>query len=149
MKDNNNLCDYNVWSATEYNHDTTNIYNNNPNNIIINQSNDFSNIGESSLKITTKNIPSWVNIDLFKITNPNKTITGKFIIYTPECDVMINLFHPTTAQHIAYVNVPMNDKPVEISVTGDTSIYSGGNISIRVFPRTENKSFYIDNISLS
>lgn len=149
MKDNNNLLDYNVWSGTEYNHDTINIYNNSPNNIIINQSNDFSNIGESSLKITTKNIPSWVNIDLFKISNPNKKVTGKFIVYTPECDVIINLFHTTTANYIASVNVPMNDKPVEISVTGDTSIYSGGNISIRVFPRTENKSFYIDNISLS
>ena len=148
MKDTNNLLDYNIWSATEYNHDTTGMFNNYPQNILINSSNDFSSIGESSLKITVKDIPSWVNIDLFKIANPNKSVTVKLIVHNPECELVVNLFHTTTANAFSSVTVPAGNIK-EISLTGDSSAFPDGNISIRVFPRTPNGVCYIDNISLS
>ena len=148
MKDNSNLLDFNVWSATEYNNDTTGVFNNHSQNILINSSNTFSSIGEFSLKISVKDIPVWVSVDLFKISNPNRSVTGKFVVYNPECDLVINLFHTTTANAFSNVTVPAGNIK-EISLTGDSSAFPDGNISIRVFPRTPNKLFYIDNISLS
>ena len=147
MKDTNNLLDYNVWSGTDYANDITGIYING--NATAESNNTFSVNGESSLKITNTDVSRWNSVDLFRISSPKRVVSGKFRIYNPECDVVVNLFHTTEGVLISQVTVPQNKVPREISISGDTSNISGY-ISIRIFPRDINNSpVYIDDVSLS
>lgn len=144
MKDNNNLLDYNNWSGTDYAENTSGIYVSSNANII--SSNEYSNIGESSLKIIAYDVSNWPCVDLFIIPNPEKSVVGTFHIYNPNCDVFADLRIAQTV--ITSISIPRSSFPKEVSLNSDVS--SGtGNISIRLYPRNNNAPIYVDNISLS
>lgn len=144
MKDTSNLLDYNNWSGTDYSENTSGIYVAGNANIL--SSNEYSNIGETSLKIIADNVSNWPCVDLFIITNPGKSVVGTFHIYNPNCDVFADLRVAQTT--ITNISIPRSSFPKEVSLNGDVS--SGtGNISIRLYPRNINAPIYVDNISLS
>ncbi|WP_296862194.1 hypothetical protein [uncultured Methanobrevibacter sp.] len=144
MKDSNNLVGYNSWSGTDYAENTSEIYVAGNTNII--SSNEYSNMGESSLKIIANDISNWPCVDLFIITNPGKSVVGTFHIYNPNCDVFADLRVAQTV--IVSISIPRSSFPKEVSLNGDVSS-STGTISIRLYPRNINSPIYIDDVNLS
>lgn len=61
MKDINNLYDYNTWSCTEYNNSIEG-FDKSTSNIQLIPSNDFSNIGENSLRLNCDSANDFIEI---------------------------------------------------------------------------------------
>ena len=142
MKDTNNKLGYNAWSGTEYNNNTDNIYAGNCN---MNSSNEYSVIGESSLKITTNNSASWGFVDLQRLTGISGSCTATLDVYAPKGNILIQIYAGGARSS---VTVPKNDGFQQITLsTALPSSYEF--LVIRCFPRADNVPYYLDNISLS
>lgn len=90
MKDTNNKLDYNLYSAGDYNNNTTGLNRNNDSIIVV--SSEWSSIGENSFKISRT---SYVqpNTAYFIITNTGlSTITVEVDVYCPVNALEIQLY---------------------------------------------------------
>ena len=141
MKDTNNKLGYNTWSGTDYTNNTNNFYAGNCN---INPSNEYSIIGESSLKITTNNSASWGFVDLQRLTGISGSCTATLDVYAPKGGILIQIYASGSRSS---VTVPQNDDFQHISLSGALP-NSYEFVVIRCFPRVDNVSYYIDNVSL-
>lgn len=102
MKDTNNKLDYNLWSGGEYSNNITGLNRNNDSLIIV--SNDYSMIGESSLRIqrTSNTQP---NTAYFTITNTgSSTITVGVDVYCPVNALEMQLYDGSNV--LSQVTVP-------------------------------------------
>ena len=79
MKDTNNLLDYNVWSATDYNNNLNGFENM---DLKLKGTNLFSTIGESSVQIIKDGLKNWCNVDVTSLITSNSTYTFKCDIYS-------------------------------------------------------------------
>lgn len=141
MKDTNNKLGYNTWSGTDYTNNTDNIYAGNCN---MNSSNEYSIIGESSLKITTDNSASWGFVDLQRLTGISGSCITTLDVYAPKGHVLIQIYAGGARSS---VTVPQNKDFQHITLSGELpSSYEF--VVIRCFPRVDNVSYYIDNINL-
>lgn len=141
MKDTNNLYNYNVWSGTEYNNNIDDF--DKTENIQLTPSNDFSSIGENSLKITCAQTYDF--IELQKITGPTegKTFTVSLVIYNPDVSVRCRLKSDNNS-NITTITVPPSDNSKKVSVAGVIpSNY--GNMGLRMYIDGVG-SVYIDDV---
>ena len=145
VKDNKNLIEYNNWSGTDYNQDTTNYYSSD--SIKISSSNIFSSIGERSLKILSPDVSGWPFVDLFRLTGIKGNVTGNITVYSPDGDLFVVLYCRDPNENISSINVPSTDSPVTISLSGN--IPSNSYISFRVFPRVNNATVFVDDVRIS
>lgn len=141
MKDTNNKLGYNTWSGTDYTNNTNNFYAGNCN---INPSNEYSIIGESSLKITTNNSASWGFVDLQRLTGISGSCTATLDVYAPKGNILIQIY---AGGPRSSVTVPQNKDFQQITLAG-TLPSSYEFVVIRCFPRADNVPYYVDNISL-
>ena len=142
MKDTNNKLNYNQWSATEYNQDTSGVI---TVRCIGESSNNWSSIGESSLKIITEDSANWAYVDACRLTGLTGTISTSLDVYAPDGDISIVLF---AGSNLASVVVPESDAVQKISLS--SILPSSYNyLAIRMFPRTDNVPYYVDNINLT
>ena len=146
MKDNNNLLSFNVWSGGDYKQSTDGFISS---NCKLTTSNKFSINGENSLKITTQIRDDWPLADTNRIYDKlSGNITAELKIYAPEGDMLIILFAYSPNKDIARIIVPKNDNIQSIKLTGDIPI-DYNYLTIRLFPRTSDVPFYIDDLSLT
>lgn len=142
MKDTNNKLDYNQWSGTEYNNNTTGITS--VNNSIIESVNSWADIGECSFKITRKN-SSLTTVCRMNIPNltVGSNITLKLTVYTPNADTTVRLMDDNTI--ISDVVVPKSDTSTIVSLSGDVT---NTTLIMRVILSNNNSYCYLDNISV-
>ena len=115
MKDTNNILDYNIWSAGEY-QDNTQGYNT---NCIVQTSKEYSLIGENSLKvINDTSSTKTVYTSSIDVTS-NKTYTLSCVLYNPEAQV--NVVLQSDKGTFSVVIVPPADVPQRISVSYTTA----------------------------
>ena len=142
MKDTNNKLDYNVWSAGEYN----NNYNGfaGGSEALIQVNNSFSNIGESSLKITRKHELYGTSCftRLSNLTGTNN-INATLIIYSPNNDVGINLFNGSV---LTSINCPASSTLSHVSLN---CLVNSNYVDLRIFLNNPNDYVFIDNINIS
>ena len=143
MKDNNNLLSHDLWSGQEYNNTTQ--WNTDDSEAILRTSNEFSSIGEQSIKYIHSHDWSWGYIFISPISG-NSDYTFSFDIYNPQGTVMIRLAKDNRLNTLTQVGVPSSDKfqHVSLNCTTPSSIDS---LYIQFF--TENSPiFYFDNLVL-
>lgn len=142
MKDTTNKIDYNIWTGTDYNNTTSGFVL--MNNSIIQQSNDFSSIGESSLKCmrTDNSLTRALRIMKNGLTGTTN-ITVTFDVYTPHNTVYFDLNDGNT---VSSVNVPISANMMNITLSGTTT---KDTIGLYVILSNVDDYFYIDNIKIS
>ena len=141
MKDNNNLYNYNVWSGTEYNNNTDDF--NKTDNIQLTPSNDFSSIGENSLKITCVQANEFMELQKITGLTEGKTFTISLVMYNPTVSVRCRLKSDNNS-NITTITVPPSDNSKHVSVTGVIPV-NYGNMGLRMFIDGIG-SVYVDNI---
>ncbi len=142
VKDTTNLLDYNIWSGTDYNQNSSGF------TIVrctAESNNNWSTIGESSLKITTNDSANWSYVDACRLTGATGTINTTLDVYAPKGGINIVLY---AGCNISSVSVPANDIIQKISLSG-TLPSSYNYLAIRMFPRDDNVPYYVDNIIVS
>lgn len=143
VKDTNNKIDYNQWSGTEYNKDTIGITS--LNNSIMESVNNWSDIGECSLKITRKDSSLTT---VCKMNIPNLTVGSninlKLTVYTPNTDITVRLMDNNTI--ISDVVVPQSDTPTIVNLNGGVT---NSTLIMRIVMADNNSYCYLDNISAS
>lgn len=142
MKDTNNKLDYNVWSAGEYN----NNYNgfSGGSEALVQVNNGFSNIGESSLKITRKHELYGTSCftRLSNLTGTNN-ITATMVIYSPNNPVQINLYNGSILTSVTY---PASST---VSIVSLSAVVDSEYVDLRIFLYNPNDYVFIDNINIS
>lgn len=141
MKDTNNLYNYNVWSCTEYNNNTDDF--DKTDNIQLIPSNDFSSIGENSLKITCAQANEFMELQKITGLTDGKTFTISLVMYNPTVSVRCRLKSDNNS-NITTTTVPPSDNSKKISVTGVIPV-NYGNMGLRMFIDGIG-SVYVDNI---
>ena len=141
MKDNNNLYNYNVWSGTEYNNNTDDF--DKTYNIQLTPSNDFSSIGENSLKITCAQANEFMELQKITGLTEGKTFTISLFMYNPTVSVRCRLKSDNNS-NITTITVPPSDNSKHVSVTGVIPV-NYGNMGLRMFIDGIG-SVYVDNI---
>lgn len=149
MKDTNNLLTDNQWSGSDYLENNTGFTGYNSTNTLRESVNEWSSIGENSLRITRLTSSShWVRV-YYSNSIKSKIVTGKATIKTTDSSVTVSLLElngGTTVQ-TATVVVPAGTVfNVNLSLTsGDANTrfalhtVSGGNIG---------DVYYIDDLSI-
>ena len=124
MKDTNNLLTDNQWSGTDYLENNTGFTGYNSTNTLREPVNEWSSIGEKSLRITRLTSSShWVRA-YYPNSIISKTVTGKLTIKTTNSSVTVSLLELNggTALQTATVIVPANTVfNVNLSLTSGTS----------------------------
>lgn len=143
MKDNNNLCDYNVWSGTDYNKNTQSYYNTSACNI--NSNNNFSINGEHSINFSTNESSSWPYLDCGRISGISGKITAELTVYAPKGYIRAVLY-ANPNENIVITDVYQNDKPQKIVLSGDIPA-NYQYLTVRLFPRNDNVTYYVDDIT--
>lgn len=141
MKDTNNLYNYNVWSCTEYNNNTDDF--DKTENIQLIPSNDFSSIGENSLKITCAQANEFMELQKITGLTEGKTFTISLVMYNPTVSVRCRLKSDNNS-NITTITVPPSDNSKHVSVTGVIPV-NYGNMGLRMFIDGIG-SVYVDNI---
>lgn len=142
MKDKNNLADYNCWSGTEYLKNRDGFYKDNSMNIM--PSNIWSDIGETSLKISGLNNK---NVDINRLYNltAGDTITVSLIIYNPTTNCRCHI--RTNEESIIVVQVPKSKKQQKVTIS--TIIPENISwITLRTFLNVDGE-IYMDNIIIN
>lgn len=136
MKDTNNLLDYNIWSGTDYNNDITG-FNKTPTS-----SNEYSSIGENSLKLTrtTDDYNNYSTEHMKSLPSNNYRLTVD--VYSPKTSGNLVMFTGDADQ----VNVLFNPSPnvQSLSLQANNTNFRG----IRLLNYTKGQSIWLDNISL-
>lgn len=136
MKDTNNLLDYNIWSGTEYTHDITG-FSKTPTS-----SNEYSSIGENSLKLTrtTDDYNNYTTEHMNSLPSNNYRLTVD--VYSPKSGGNLVMFTGDTDQ----VNVLFNPSPnvQSLSLQANNTNFRG----FRLLNYTKGQSIWLDNISL-
>ena len=143
MKDTNNKLDYNQWSGTEYNNNTTRITS--LNNSMIESVNNWSDNGECSFKITRKDA-SLTTVCRMNIPNltVGSNITLKLTVYTPDTNTTVRLMDDNNI--ISDVVVPQSDTPTIVNLNGNVT---NSTLIMRIVMANNNSYCYLDNISAS
>jgi len=141
VKDTNNLYNYNVWSCTEYNNNTDDF--DKTENIQLIPSNDFSSIGENSLKITCAQANEFMELQKITGLTEGKTFTISLVMYNPTVSVRCRLKSDNNS-NITTITVPPSDNSKHVSVTGVIPV-NYGNMGLRMFIDGIG-SVYVDNI---
>ena len=142
VKDTNNLYNYNVWSCTEYNNNTEG-FDKSSDNVQLIPSNDFSSIGENSLKITCAQANEFMELQKITGLTEGKIFTISLVIYNPSVSVRCRLKSDNNS-NITTITVPSSDISKNVSVTGVIPV-SYGNMGLRMFIDGIG-SVYVDNI---
>lgn len=147
MKDTNNLLDHNTWSSGEYNNNPE-IFNLAPSTMRI-VSNEYSNIGESSIRLT-KTVASGAYARITHTENlSNKTVTASAHIRsaTKKATMIIIELNGSSIVQQASVDVPANtSKTVSVSLNTGNSCSA---IAVQ-FNNNDGKDsiIFVDDISL-
>ena len=145
MKENQNILDYNVWSASEYKNNLEDIYHI-PDMVNANPSTIWSTIGEQSIHLTSTT-NGYRGVIIKQITSTsNKTMTA-------ECDILhqkggtcqLRIRHPDDT--LTDVNIPVNPDTQHIKLS--TPITTDGTVQVILILRINTDEMYIDNISLT
>lgn len=140
MKDTNNIYDYDVWTAGEYNLSGFTI-----NGAKYNVSNEYSVIGESSLKIKATTSDDYVRI--YKLVSlPNKTVTAKIHIKTSE---QIRILLREMDDGAVVNQVATFFTGVGEAVVSLNSSSSNSQFLLQIHQFTVDKPVFIDNIILT
>lgn len=144
MKDNNNILDYNTWTAGEYEKklpSTTYI----PVNHNTNLTNDYSIIGESSIKIKSLTNDVGNMIFLEKTINANVNCYFSCNVYVVKGNATLRIFERTTS-----IQSSIN---LSEGVCGEVNInhINSAEQSVRfmITTRSDNVLLFIDNIFIS
>ena len=144
VKDNTNLLPYDLWSGQEYNNTTQ--WNNENTGAKIQTNNEFSTIGEQSIKYNHSNDEwDWGYTIIYPIS-ASSDYTFSFDIYNPQGTVMIRLANDSRINTLTQVSVPSSDKIQHVSLNcttpaSITSLYI-------VFFTNNSPIFYFDNLVL-
>lgn len=111
MKDNNNVLDYNCWSGTEYNKNTNQFSFIGTSGI---SSNEWSNVGDTSLKVSTPSIAQAFDIQHMTV-NSGKTVTISFAMYNPSIQVRAAIRTNTGA--LSTVTIPASNEVKVITLS--------------------------------
>ena len=147
MKDTNNLLTHSQWSSGEYSNQT-NIATSLGQKYQI--SNEFSSIGENSIKITrVGNNVIWTES---RIYNPSKNT------FTCSCDILAKnrgqvyfvAVYGDTTQDVVFTDVEVKDDVQHITVSGSINQSKPLSfVSIRFIIRDIGGFIYVDNISIT
>lgn len=139
VKDNNNLLNYNVWSATDYTETITG-FTNKPIS-----SNEWSYTGERSLKLTrlsstygdytTQHIQELLEYNNYKLT---------IKVYSPTGTGRIQLFHGTDAT-TTYVDINQSNQIQTLEIQVNNTPFRG----FRLLSYIDESSIYFDDITLT
>ena len=142
MKDTNNKVNHNVWSCGEYNNNLDNFFPASDAKVIVN--NEWSNMGESSLKITRTH-PSYGTSLFTKISNLTGTnnITATVKIYSPNNRVRIEFYNSST---LSNVTCPASSTVNTITLTTTTDL---NYVDLRLFLYAEEDYVFIDDINIT
>ena len=136
MKDTNNLLDYNIWSGTDYSNDITG-FSKTPIS-----SNEYSSIGENSLKLTrtTDDYNNYTTEYMKSLPSSNYRLTVD--VYSPQAGGNLVMFIGDTVQ----VNVVFNSSPnvQSLSLQANNTNFRG----IRLLNYTKGQSIWFDDFSL-
>ena len=141
MKDTSNLLDYNCWSGTEYNNNTTKFTFTGTNGI---PSNEWSHIGENSLKISTEQLSQAFDIQHMTV-DLGKTVTISFAIYNPNIQVRGMIRANTEA--LSRVTIPAS-KEVKIITISANVLDNYDWVALRCF-LDQVGSCFIDDITFT
>lgn len=136
MKDTNNLLDYNIWSGTEYTHDITG-FSKTPIS-----SNEYSSIGENSLKLTrtTDDYNNYTTEYMKSLPSSNYRLTVD--VYSPQAGGRIVMFTGDTEQVMTSFSPSPNVQ--SISLQANSTNFRG----IRLMNDTKGQGIWFDNFSL-
>ena len=136
MKDTNNLLDYNIWSGTDYNNDITG-FNKTPTS-----SNEYSSIGENSLKLTrtTDDYNNYTTEHMKSLPSNNYRLTVD--VYSPKATGRIVIFIGDDNQ--VMTNFGSSPNVQSILLQADNTNFRG----FRLLNDTKGQSIWLDNISL-
>ena len=137
MKDTNNLLDYNIWSGTDYK-ENIDRFNKTPIS-----SNEWSNIGERSLKLTrTTDEYNNYTTETSGIELPANNYKLTANIYSPNAYGRIVMFTGDTDQVV--VSFSPNPNTQVVSVQASNTKCRG----FRLLNDTKGQSIWLDNVSL-
>ena len=140
MKDTNNKLDYNVWSTGEYNNNTNGFNKNN--NSIIQLSNQYSIIGENSIKLirTSDGYPNTANIQL---TGLSSKIRLSLDILSKNNNCEVDLYGDSV---LSSVTVPQSIVSQKIILSTNTI---KENVYIRFRLPNKDDYMFINNINVT
>lgn len=143
VKDTNNILSINAWSAGEYNDNLTYIDNGNSRNGLFTILNNYSSIGEKSIKVKHTSSRYWINILFNGLLN--NTYGVSINIYNPNNTTKLTL--RTDEDVISTVNIPKNNNWQTIKLTG--TLTSDNDTYIRILNDNNTGSYlYLDNINI-
>lgn len=142
MKDTNNKLDYNVWSCGEYNNNLDNFFPASDAKVIVN--NEWSNIGESSLKITRTH-PSYGTSLFTRISDLTGTnnITATVKIYSPNNRVRMEFYNGSTLSNVICPASPT------VSTITLTATVDSNYVDLRLFLYAQEDYVFIDDINIT
>ena len=140
MKDNNNLLDYNIWSTGEYNNNVGGFSRNN--NGVIHLSNQYSIIGENSIKLirTSDEYPNTANIQL---TGLSSKIQLSLDILSKNNNCEVDLYGDSV---LSSVTVPQSIVSQKIILSTNTI---KENVYIRFRLPNKDDYMFINNINVT
>lgn len=122
MKDNNNILNHNAWSVGEYNHTITEFLPNVVGCVNIESTNQYSSIGEESLKLTRLSQNGYSMYLLQPFTEHNVLVTVSATYKTSNNDaVLMAIEQGNNVNHQVFTTIPANttQKTTITLTTGD------------------------------
>lgn len=148
MKDKNNIAPTNLWAGTDYSGTPNNLYISSD-KIKVYNSNQYSVIGEKSLKITSlENNTSYDYVVLYR----NNFNTGNLTVFIHilnkySNNLKLRIYENNTSSY-SDVNIPINENIQKISISREIGS-EDVSITLRINQHSQTYNFYIDNLKLS